>query len=69
MKRRHFLTRVAGGIGGFVLTIPVGSCNLLASQKIEFGICTDIHQDIIHDAPKRLNAFLNAAEKRDSPRC
>lgn len=65
MKRRQFLTRAAGGIGGFVLTIPVGLCNLLASQKIEFGICTDIHQDIIHDAPKRLNAFLNAAEKRD----
>ncbi len=65
MKRRQFLTRVAGGAGGFVLTIPVGSCNFDDSQKVEFGICTDIHQDIIHDAPRRLRAFLGAAEKRE----
>ncbi len=64
MKRRQFLKHVAGVSGGFMLTLPLGSCNLFTSRKIKFGISTDIHQDIIHDAPKRLSLFLRAAEKR-----
>ena len=31
------------------------------TQRITFGICADIHQDIMHDAPDRLRAFVDAA--------
>ena len=63
MKRRLFLKRMAGVSGGFVFSIPLGNCNLFTSRKIKFGICSDVHQDIIHDAPERLSEFLRNAEK------
>ena len=28
-------------------------------SNIRFGICADLHQDIIHDAPVRLKSFIN----------
>ncbi len=31
-------------------------------QEIRFGIISDLHHDIMHDSPKRLSDFLNAAE-------
>ncbi len=33
------------------------------AQRVKFGIITDIHHDIIPDAPKRLDVFLKAARK------
>lgn len=65
MKRRQFINQLAGISGGLVLTAPFLSCNLFSSKKIKFAICSDIHQDIIHDAPKRLSMFVKAAEKRN----
>lgn len=65
MKRRQFIKQLAGISGGIVLTAPFISCNLFSTRKIKFGICSDIHHDIIHDAPDRLNKFLRVAEKRN----
>ena len=31
------------------------------TQRITFGICADVHQDIMHDASDRLGAFVDAA--------
>ena len=33
----------------------------MTSQALRFAIATDIHQDIMHDGPERLQAFLGAA--------
>mgnify|MGYP003983134227 CR=1 FL=1 len=30
-------------------------------QLLTFAICTDIHQDIMHDGPQRLTSFVEAA--------
>jgi calcineurin-like phosphoesterase family protein len=35
-----------------------------APRTITFGVITDVHQDIMHDAPKRLDAFVQAARRR-----
>jgi predicted phosphodiesterase len=35
------------------------------SETIKFAIVTDVHQDIIHDAPKRITTFVNVAEKEN----
>ena len=31
------------------------------TQPLTFAVCTDIHQDIMHDGPQRLQAFVEAA--------
>ena len=33
----------------------------MATQALLFAIATDIHQDIMHDGPQRLQAFIDAA--------
>ena len=33
----------------------------MATQTLLFAIATDIHQDIMHDGPQRLQAFKDAA--------
>jgi len=32
-------------------------------ENLRFAICTDVHQDIIHDAPDRIKTFIKAAQK------
>lgn len=44
----------------FVVTL-LFSCQ--KSESIKFALCTDVHQDIIHDAPKRINSFVKEAQK------
>ena len=34
-------------------------------QRIRFGICADIHKDIMHDADARLTAFIKESSKRE----
>ncbi len=33
------------------------------TKPITFGVCSDIHHDIMHDAPIRLQTFVNVANK------
>lgn len=65
MNRRQFIRNFTAIIIGLIATAPFLSCNSSSSEKITFAISSDIHQDIIHDAPKRLSAFVKAAEERD----
>ncbi len=51
MKRLFIIIALALVVGG-------GS-----AQNIKFGIITDLHHDIMPDAPERLDAFLKAARK------
>lgn len=57
MNRRRFLSRSLGTAA----TLPLPA---LASTKqrgkIRIGMISDIHQDVMHDGIKRLNAFLEA---------
>lgn len=35
------------------------------SSTLRFGICTDVHKDIMHDADARLKAFIDDASKKE----
>ena len=46
----------------FILLI-LFSCN--NSKTVKFAVCTDVHQDLIHDAPERMQKFVSAAKKEN----
>lgn len=43
--------------------VALVGATLVVAQPVKFGVITDLHQDIIHDAPWRLATFLDAAEE------
>ena len=43
----------------FLISVAMLSCQ--KTQSIKFAVCTDVHQDLIHDAPDRLNSFIESA--------
>jgi len=60
MKRRKFINNLLWGSAGISLPISFNSCNL-NYKKISFGICADVHKDVIHDANSRLAKFIQQA--------
>lgn len=36
-----------------------------ADKSVRFGICTDVHKDIMHDADERLETFIEKASESD----
>lgn len=62
-SRRRFIANSLGA--GFVLTLPTSFRNYFteSAQPVKIGIITDLHQDVIHDAPRRLQAFIAAMKK------
>ncbi|NME68141.1 metallophosphoesterase family protein [Flammeovirga aprica] len=47
----------------FLLAVICFSCS--EEKTVKFAVCTDVHQDIIHDAPERLQTFVEHAQKED----
>ncbi|WP_044206563.1 metallophosphoesterase [Flammeovirga sp. OC4] len=47
------------------LLLLLGLFCISCSEKksVKFAVCTDVHQDIIHDAPQRLQTFVKQAQK------
>ena len=66
-KRRDFLRAVS--IGGASLLLPFqlsGTAPAGRSGKsLRFGLCTDVHKDIMHDADERLQAFVDDATEKE----
>ena len=62
MKRRSFLA--ASGTAALSLVLPVAPTG--RSESITFGLVADAHQDIMHDAEPRLEAFVAAAKTRNT---
>jgi len=48
----------AAGVGAAVYRIPIRA--VAAAPPTRFGAIADVHQDIIHDAPMRIGAFVEA---------
>lgn len=65
MKRRSFIKTA---IGGSTLLVLPTSINALSRQsfnkQLRFGICADVHKDIMHDADSRLQTFIDEANKQ-----
>ncbi len=63
MKRRDFVIKALKG--SVIASIPLSLSSFnLKNKKVEIGIVTDVHQDIIHDGFSRLSFFINAMKKR-----
>jgi predicted phosphodiesterase len=67
LTRRDIL-KIAG-IGAGSILMPSILCPCFAKSKrrrenLRFGICADVHKDIIHDADKRLKTFIDAMNKK-----
>ena len=68
MKNRRDFIKVLSASGA-ALVLPLNlSANIKDKREIKalrFGICADIHKDVIHDADLRLNAFIEEAKEKD----
>lgn len=64
MKRRDFLIKSVGG--SLALALPISllqGCMQDEHQSVSFGVCADVHKDIMHDANERLKIFVEAARE------
>lgn len=65
MNRRSFVK--ASGLAGISIFVPnlseVFARNIKA--KVSIGLITDLHQDIMHDAEKRLQQFVDEVNKKN----
>ena len=65
-SRRYFLQTANVAAVSIALSNTALSSVRKISQPIRLGMITDLHQDIMHDGPQRLGAFL-AAMKAEPP--
>ena len=49
----------------WLLTMNSFSAEKKENKSIRFGICTDVHKDIMHDADERLSQFIEKAKTSD----
>ncbi|MCE4566974.1 metallophosphoesterase [Maribellus sp. CM-23] len=64
MKRKDFIRYSIGGVAMLTLPIGLNAINKGSKHKIRFGVCADVHKDIMHDADERLQAFINKASEK-----
>ena len=64
MQRRKFIENII--FGSTIMSVPLSitGCNY-DSKKIQFGVCADVHKDVIHDANFRLSEFIESAKESD----
>lgn len=63
--RRNFI-KTTGLFAASLLLPWTPSVNIKKSNApLRFGICTDIHQDVIHDAESRLKSFICDAKENE----
>jgi predicted phosphodiesterase len=61
-SRRGFIKNMVGG----TLVLSLDNFKFpknLTSHSLKLGIIADLHQDIMHDSPNRLNSFINEMKK------
>ena len=61
-RRQHLQTLLSGSIV-FLLPEAVRAAAIRLDTTVTLGLITDLHQDLIHDGPERLQAFLKAMKK------
>jgi 3',5'-cyclic AMP phosphodiesterase CpdA len=66
-KRREFIKVLSLGSAALVLPLNL-SGNAFENRRKEslrFGLCADVHKDIMHDADSRLKAFIEEASEQE----
>jgi hypothetical protein len=64
MKRRQFVKTVAVGCGILILPASLKATAKKQHRTLRFGVCADVHKDIMHDADSRLKTFIDAASAK-----
>ncbi len=65
--RRDFIKLLSVGCTTMMLPLSL-SANAVAKgrkESLKFGICADVHKDIMHDADTRLKAFIEDASEKE----
>lgn len=62
-SRRDFCRTTAAVATSIILPSEVMACLGRVEKPIKIGMITDLHQDVMHDGPARLQVFLDAMEK------
>ena len=65
MKRRQFIKQSAL-IGGAAILPWTPTFASKGREQLEVGLIADLHQDIMHDGEKRLEAFIQEAAEKNS---
>jgi predicted phosphodiesterase len=65
MKERQFVRQTFCALFIFFFSFTLIKAEKKDGQKVRFGICADIHKDIMHDADARLKTFINEASHKD----
>ena len=62
--RRELLKSAAAGVCVLTFRPPAHAAENL--KELRFGMCADVHQDVMHDASERLDSFLKAMAKKEA---
>jgi predicted MPP superfamily phosphohydrolase len=70
MERRKFINQISKGaavtmLPSTLLSFTPGISSEKKAKKLNFGIVTDVHKDLMPDADKRLESFIHQAQERD----
>ncbi len=65
MKRREFIRYGFGGAGILMLPLGVNALTSGSKKRVRFGVCADVHKDIMHDADERLQTFIDEASRQN----
>ncbi len=64
VTRRHFLKQTATGAAVLALGAPRSIASGL--EPFTFGLCADVHQDVMPDATERMAVFVRAMNERNA---
>jgi len=65
MERRKFIKALAGGSSILLLPVSLNAFSKTLKSPLRFGVCADVHKDIMFDADSRLKAFIEAASGKE----
>jgi 3',5'-cyclic AMP phosphodiesterase CpdA len=61
MKRRDFIKNIGLASAGTAMLGTAVSCN--TKKKLKFGLCTDVHCEMLNDTKGRLQKFIDTCKK------
>lgn len=68
MNRRKFINHAGAGLTAALLpqtVLPFNALSTAGASKLRFGIVADVHKDLMPDANKRLQTFIDEALGRE----
>ena len=65
MKRRTFVKTILGGSSVLLLPLNLQAASSKGRSVLKFGVCADVHKDVMHDADFRLQTFMEKASEKE----